>query len=56
MNTRTKKVPVGGKFFPERVLKLQYRENNVYIEKASHHGMSWPNKLGEGNRVGEHLW
>lgn len=56
VNTRTKKVPVGGKFFPERVLKLQYRGNNVYIyKKASHHGMSWPNKLGEGNRVGEHL-
>lgn len=55
VNTRTKKVPVGGKFFPERVLKLQYRGNNVYIEKASHHGRSWPNKLGEGNRVGEHL-
>lgn len=27
----------------------------IYIEKATHHGMSWPNKLGEGNRVGEQV-
>lgn len=39
-------------FFSRTSLKLQYRGNNVYIEKASHHGMSWPDKLGEGNRVG----
>lgn len=53
INTRTKNfLWVNSFFFQNKFLKLQYRGNNVYIEKASHHGMSWPDKLGEGNRVG----